>query len=170
MMNKTPQTDFPRYDSLPWHRQFWPWFIISLLGSVVLASLSLVYLANRHADDLVVDDYYKNGLAINQVLGKTQRAASLGLAADFSFSPHTVTVLVTGRLDSENLNLRLSHPLEADRDFAVSLVALEAGHFTGPLESSIAARWHWTLESLVNDGWRLDGVVGVKDIQHARNP
>jgi hypothetical protein len=47
---------------------------------------------------------------------------------------------------------------------------LEAGHFTGPLESSIAARWHWTLESLVNDGWRLDGVVGVKDIQHARNP
>ena len=45
----------PPEDTQPWYRQFWPWFLISLPASVVVAGLSTLYIANRHADDLVVD-------------------------------------------------------------------------------------------------------------------
>ena len=41
---------------LPWYRQFWPWFIIALLASGVIASLVLFYLAVTRPDYLVIED------------------------------------------------------------------------------------------------------------------
>ena len=40
----------------PWYRQFWPWFIIALPASAVIASLITFYLAVSRPDHLVVDD------------------------------------------------------------------------------------------------------------------
>ena len=71
----------PIADTKPWYRQFWPWFIIALPASAVIAGLTTVYIAFDEPDGLVVDDYYKEGLAINQTLARDQRAAQLGLSA-----------------------------------------------------------------------------------------
>jgi len=72
----------PSEDTQPWYRQFWPWFLILLPASVVVAGLTTLVLANRHADDLVVDDYYKDGLAINRKLEKQQRADQQGISVN----------------------------------------------------------------------------------------
>lgn len=40
----------------PWYRQFWPWFIIALPASAVIASLFTFYLAVSRPDHMVVDD------------------------------------------------------------------------------------------------------------------
>ena len=40
----------------PWYRQFWPWFIIALPASVVVASFFTLWLAISNPDQLVVDD------------------------------------------------------------------------------------------------------------------
>ena len=40
----------------PWYRQFWPWFIIALPASVVIASFYTLWLAISNPDHLVVDD------------------------------------------------------------------------------------------------------------------
>ena len=77
---------------MPWYRQFWPWFLILLPASVVVAGLTTLYIANRHADDLVVDDYYKDGLAINRQLEKKQRAADRALRRNSRFTGDTVSV------------------------------------------------------------------------------
>ena len=48
-------------ENLPWYRQFWPWFIIALPASVVIASFVTLWLAITHPDHLVVDeDQYRN--------------------------------------------------------------------------------------------------------------
>ena len=39
--------------SLPWYKQFWPWFLIALPASAVIASLYTVSLAVRTTDSLV---------------------------------------------------------------------------------------------------------------------
>lgn len=155
-----------REDSLPWYRQFWPWFLILLPASVVVAGLTTLFIANRHADDLVMDDYYKEGLAINRQLEKKQRADSLRLSASLQFEPNSVTARVAGPIDDRELNLSLSHPLEADRDFSVSLSRVVPGLYRGTLEQSVAPRWHWTLESQEKQ-WRLDGSVQPLEVRHA---
>jgi hypothetical protein len=157
----------PREDTQPWYRQFWPWFLILLPASVVVAGLSTLFIANRHADDLVVDDYYKDGLAINRQLEKKQRAEQLGISATLTFSGSRVDVRLTGSVSTPDLHLLLSHPLESDRDFDVVLRRIDAGHYQGTLPASVQPRWHWTLEQGGSDAWRLDGSVVAADIGDA---
>jgi hypothetical protein len=157
----------PDNDTLPWFRQFWPWFLILLPASVVVAGLATMYIAYHNADDLVVDDYYRNGLAINRQLEKKQRAESRGITAHLTFEGKSVTVVTTGPVNNTTLHLLLSHPLEADRDFALTLSRIDGGHYRGILAQAIAPRWHWTLEVPHADGWRLDGAVQADDIGHA---
>ena len=40
----------------PWYRQFWPWFIIALPTSAVIASFISLWLAVSNPDHLVVDE------------------------------------------------------------------------------------------------------------------
>lgn len=154
-------------DTQPWHRQFWPWFLIALPASVVVAGLSMVYVANRHADDLVVDAYYKEGLAINRQLEKKQRAYELQVAVRIRFSEGSVTAEIEGPVTEPALKLSLSHPLEADQDFSTSLSRVAPGLYRGPLQQNVAPRWHWTLESLTDDPWRLDGAIHASEIDRA---
>lgn len=41
---------------LPWYRQFWPWFIIALPASAVVASFITLWLAISNPDQLVIED------------------------------------------------------------------------------------------------------------------
>jgi hypothetical protein len=43
-------------ENLPWYRQFWPWFIIALPASAVIAGFITLWLAMSRPDHLVVDD------------------------------------------------------------------------------------------------------------------
>ena len=40
----------------PWYKQFWPWFIIALPASVVVASFYTLWLAISNPDQLVIDE------------------------------------------------------------------------------------------------------------------
>ena len=157
----------PGGDTLPWYRQFWPWFLITLPACVVVAGFFTLYIANRGADDLVVDDYYKVGLAINRQLEKQQRATDQGISATLQFSAETVTVKTTGPVVAGELHLRMSHPMEADRDFDVTLSRISEELYRGRLTQPVAPRWHWTLQLQAPDGWRLDGSVQAADIGNA---
>ena len=144
----------------PWYRQFWPWFLIALPGSVVIAGLTTWGIAARHADDLVADDYYKSGLTINRDLAMLEEARSLGLTADFSIADGTVTVALRGPVTPPALRLALAHPLEADRDREVRLARTGPGLYQGELRLPAGQRWLWDLEPLpVRDegAWRLSG-------------
>lgn len=154
----------PGSDTKPWYRQFWPWFLIALPACVVVAGITTAIIANRHADDLVVDDYYKTGLAINRHLEKKQLAARLGITAQLGFSNDLVTVKLSGAVDDTSLQLQLSHPIEADRDFSAPLTRIASGLYQGGLAHKVAPHWHW---SLGNNTWQLDGTVQSSEFGHA---
>ena len=127
-------------DTLPWYRQFWPWFLILLPASMVVASLYTVYLASRGADDLVVDDYYRDGLAINTQLEKQQRAQALGVSATLRVNGDTVEVTTAGPDLGTQLLLSFAHPLEADRDFRVTLTRVAPTSYRGTLAHAFGTR------------------------------
>lgn len=87
---------------------------------MVLASSFSAYLAVKTADPLVVDDYYKQGLAINQSLRRDRAAASLQLTAAIDFNANgriNVRLKSTpGAKWPASLELLLAHPSREERD------------------------------------------------------
>ena len=66
----------------PWYKQFWPWVLIGLPTSVVIASVVTYFLAINGMDSVISKDYYKEGLAVNADLERDKKAVALGLSAD----------------------------------------------------------------------------------------
>ncbi|MGI9225617.1 MAG: FixH family protein [Woeseiaceae bacterium] len=152
-------------DVKPWYRQFWPWFLICLPGSAVIASLYTVSLAVRTTDSLVITS--DDGM---DVIAERHRAAEglateLGLRARIDIDTNSGAIQATVTAGSavdwpKTLVLLLSHPAFAARDQSITLTASRpddagnpswTGHFVGVPEG----RWYMVLAD--GDAWRLTG-------------
>jgi hypothetical protein len=152
-------------ENIPWYRQFWPWFLIALPATVVVAGLSTWWIAARNADSLVVDDYYKDGLAINQRLFKQERARELGISARLEYLGDAIEVTLAGEIEPPALALNLLHPMDADLDQQLSLAKIQPGVYRARLSLPTGSRWIWQLEPLGIPGgeiWRVDGELTVR--------
>lgn len=100
---------------LPWYRHRWPWFLMAGPAIVVVAGVITLWLAIRSNDGLVADDYYKQGLAINQTTARDQQATRLGLQAELMIggSGREIRVMLrsqTAESLPDSLLLRVMHP------------------------------------------------------------
>jgi len=143
----------------PWYREPWPWILMSGPLIVVIAGVATAWLAFRHNDGLVAEDYYKQGLTVNQVLERESVAQRLGLRADLMHSGVQLRVRVTGGGEYREpaaLKLRIVHPTRAGGDQVVILRPDGQGFFAGKLDRVLAGRWTVTLEDETSY-WRLQG-------------
>jgi hypothetical protein len=152
--------DTPR----PWYTQFWPWLLIAIPAATVIAGIATIWLASREPVALVVDDYYKEGLAVNRDLAKHRLASERGLSAALAFDGAAGTVQVTlqGRSDPPALTLTLVHPLAMNQDRSIPLQRSSAGHY-GAQAAIPDDRWYMDLEGA--DGgstWRLSGEIDLR--------
>lgn len=158
-----------REDKLPWYRQFWPWFLIALPGSAVVASLYTLSLAVQSSDSLVVDATDGMDVVTKRHLAAEAAAASLGLVATVAIDAHSGAIGVS--LDGTPaagapaaLRLLFSHPTLAARDRQVTLyrapVAADGGPaWAGHLVTVPDGRWYLVLapDGDTAQSWRLSG-------------
>ena len=98
----------------PWYREPWPWLLMAGPAAVIVAGVYTTALAIRSDDGLVAEDYYKQGLAINQVLAREQHARDAGISAEIKFSEGRARVVMTaGAALPPTLRLRIVHPTRA---------------------------------------------------------
>lgn len=142
----------------PWFREPWPWLIMSGPALVVMAGCYTLWLAISSSDGLVADDYYKQGLAINQTLTRERAAIAAHYEARVMFAPagDRVRITLTGRDVPQALMLRLMHPTRAGLDYAVRLEAAGRGVYEGALVLPASGRWRVSLED-EQATWRLLG-------------
>ena len=146
--------------SKPWYREPWPWFLISLPAAAVLAGLATVWIAFSSADGLVVGDYYKAGLAVNQTLARDDAAHALALVATLKSSDGALGLTLTGRLQAYpgRLTLTLVHPTRPGRDRTLTLHHIGGGHYRAALPAMPPGKWHAQLADTAST-WRLAGVL-----------
>lgn len=158
----------------PWYRQPWPWFLISLPAIAVIGGLATYFIAARDFDGPIVADYYKQGLAINEEIGRSERARALGIEARILIGGLSAGEQIRIELNSAQplppeaaLRLRLVHPGRRDADrlavlsrvdvAADNMSAVYAGSWqTGVTDERLAARpvaWGVVLET---QQWRID--------------
>ncbi len=138
--------------------------LIAVPAVSVIAGVSTVVVAVRHADSLVADDWYKRGLAINVDLERERLAAELGFSAALWVDASGQEVRVAldgGATDAERtLVLELHHPTQARRDTVLHLVRGPDGSFRGTAPADVRGRWH---ASLAPDHatWSLAGTFSL---------
>ena len=115
-------------DTKPWYRQFWPWFLICLPASAVIASLYTVSLAFRTTDSLIVSSDDGMDVVAQRQLQAERHARQLGLAALLEFDMDSGAIGATLAAEAavgwpKTLVLELSHPAFAERDQRITMTA-----------------------------------------------
>lgn len=148
----------------PWYKQFWPWFVIALPAASVIAGIATVIIASHDADSLVVDDYYKSGLAINKVIARDKQAEKLGLSAHIVFNRERQQVqLVLSSQQAvtyDKLTLQLLHPTKSHQDVTISLEQTQPATYQGNSGDLSSGSWHVLLEP-EDKTWRLTGRLSL---------
>jgi len=142
-------------DTLPWYKQFWPWFLILLPFSVVVASVITFFIAQNNAPALVSDNYYKEGLAINSNKELERRAKELGLSASISTNSTALTVHLDGIDPSiKTLQLNLRHSTISQHDKSLTLNKIADGIYQSPFILPKAGKWYISIKPQSNT-WEI---------------
>lgn len=146
--------------SRPWHQEPWVWLLIAIPLATVVGGFVTLSLAIRSGDELVLDDFRKEGLAIYADPRRDAAAAELGVTAELSIDRQDGRVEVTLSLPQgespAELLLVLSHATRAEFDHMVVLRRSGSG-YGGRLERFEPGRWYLELTPRARD-WRLKGV------------
>lgn len=153
-----------------WSREPMVWMVIAIPLISVIMGTAMITIAVRNHDGLVVDDYYKRGLEINEILEREARASELALAAEVLFEPSANRVSVTlsgGRSFAEPAEIQLGfyHATRKDEDRVLSLRRDAHGVYSAPMPELADGRWYVSAET---SDWRLNRVVVLPELDGFR--
>ncbi len=147
-----------QHQTSPWYKQFWPWFLIALPGAVVIASIATIIIATRNPDSVVVDDYYKAGLAINRDLSREQRADRLNIRGIMRLDQDNkgvrIIINAADQARPQKLQLHILHPTLSDRDQSITLLRADESAYNGSITPLKPGTWNIILESN-SPSWRI---------------
>ncbi len=148
----------------PWHQYVWVWVLIFIPFTAVIFGIVMFVMADIHRDDLVVDDYYKDGMAINLQLSMDEKARSLDIHASLSFlSSKRLSLTVKNARDSA-IRINFYHVADSQKDRAAVLVpegdSIDSMTVYSVDDADIASLLQssgiWFVEIAgVDDSWRL---------------
>lgn len=146
----------------PWYKQFWPWFLISIPLLSIVLSFTMLHLAANTEDSMVIDDYYKEGKAINMRLKALERARQLGIVAQLEIDEHSVRLrFEEGKpQNGAALSLAFHHATLADKDFDLLLTQDANGHYRASLPAPISGKWKLTLTPF-DKHWKVQQDIGL---------
>jgi len=120
--------------STPWYKIPVVWLMIGIPVSSIILGLSLVVIAFTNADDVVADDWYKQGRSVNRDLDSEAIAQRFGLAVSFELNEKDTRAELTAKTAiawPERLQLALRHPTFAKEDKVLVLEHKGEGIYSG---------------------------------------
>jgi len=153
----------------PWYKHRWPWLLMLGPFVVLVAGFVTMWFSFSGADALVVDDYYKQGKAINQDLRRDRVASNLGLQFSLRYDAASGNLVgaMKGLTNQLPLTLLLVHPTvpqkdkrmvvtpDGERKFSVSLPMLERAHWQVQIEDAarswrLQGDWSWPQQHTID--------------------
>jgi uncharacterized protein len=154
----------------PWHKHPLVWMIIAIPFAAVIMGVVMIWLAVDTDDGLVADDYYKQGLAINEVLSRDKAAAELGVSANIDLDNEARLIRLRfnkGKLENypKQLVLHLQHATRANSDISIRLDHAMEDQYVGQLQQAVSQGiWYFEISDngVSETGWKLDARTYVR--------
>ncbi len=141
----------------PWYQEPYVWLLISFPLAAVVGGIFTFILAVQSDDGLVVDDYYKNGLAINRTLERDEVARQYNLSTTLQLESGAKQFRI---ILEANQNFQFPAKLQAKfmnasrdgLDQTIELSRQENSVYLGLNPALVRGKWHLLIEA---DDWRL---------------
>jgi len=159
-----------QHDDRPWYQQGWPWLLIALPASAVIGGIATIIIAVHSPNALVVDDYYKEGLAINRDKQRYATARDMQLTGLLRSDAGQVSVTLTAReaVAESSLMLRVIHATRPELDRTVLLQRDAAdGSYRAPFPALVKGNWYLKLQN-PQQSWEIRTRIRVDGSFQAR--
>jgi hypothetical protein len=120
-MSVPPKFVLADEQSLPWYQYRWPWVLLAIPMSAVAFGIVMISTALIYPDDLVVDNYYKEGMAINRTLLMDAKAVALGVTTVIEVRPGGMVTLALAGASDAVVTASLFHVTDRAKDQFVVL-------------------------------------------------
>ncbi|WP_269519751.1 FixH family protein [Alteromonas sp. BMJM2] len=144
----------------PWYKQFWPWFLIAVPVITAIMGGVLLKLAISTEDSLVVDDYYKEGKAINARLDKEAVARKLNMTSDLTIKDGSIALEFHSGIPAEGNALKLNfyHVTLEEKDVSTLLSRDANGIYRGFVETNLDGKWQISLTP-IDESWKIQNTL-----------
>jgi hypothetical protein len=138
---------------------------------VVIAGCITAWIAYTRGDPVISEDYYRQGLAVQQTLTSSQHAKEHGLVAGIKMTADGAVSVSLAARDKDfvapaTIRLTLSHPTRAGLDQTAVLKRVDNG-YAGKLHLPESGHWLLLIESTgaEAESWRMLGKVILPAIE-----
>ncbi len=151
----------------PWFKEPYVWLMLGLPTASVIACIFLISLAVSTKDTLVRDNYYKDGMAMNQELKWDKKAKNMDIKLSLSITKNSAEIhILSSRLNpSTTLQLKISHPTLADKDRDAFLqLKPNTKMYQGFIDEVEEGRYYIQVES-AEQQWRIRKELIISNAQ-----
>jgi len=141
-----------------WYKNPWVWLIIALPLSSVIAGIATVIITSNNQPNMVIDDYYKKGKAINQELVLYENAEKLGVKLELKVTADRIEIKANQAFPA--LKVSLIHSTLEELDFDLVLTSNALGTLASSLENEITGKWI-IIVSPIDDSWKVKSNIGL---------
>jgi len=154
-----------------WFQHPMVWLVILFPSLAVVGGIITIIIAMNTEDGLVVDNYYKKGLEINQDIRFDQTASQLGISAFVNINTQSGEILVTVSSEqtltpSPELSFQLIHRTRSGLDQNTVLSRTGDGtEYRGYIKPPLI-EGRWTIQLGAENHWRLRQNLTTKSAQN----
>jgi len=131
----------------PWYQETWPWVLIAIPFSAVAFGMVMIYTALQYPDDLVIDNYYKEGKGINRSLDSDRLAEERQIRAVWKSSRGNAFQLTNA--DDAAVVLNTYHVTDSNQDGQLILYPDDANVYSvdgDEISRLLSSKGVWYLE------------------------
>lgn len=124
----------------------------------VVGAVNLLFTALDNKPDMVVDDYYTKGKAINNDFALINKAKELNIHASIKQTEKELQISLEGVKDKSSISFSLFHATIAKRDITSMLTADGNGDYHFESDQDLTGKWNLRIEPF-DKSWRLQKTV-----------
>ncbi|QTH64255.1 FixH family protein [Psychrosphaera ytuae] len=142
----------------PWYKHPWVWFVIALPVMSLVGGIAMITITSSNQPEIIVDDYYKKGKAINQELTLYKAFADSGIDLKVRLNNNRFEIQSSESLTA--LKISLIHSTQGKRDLEFTVTAASNGIYGKTLEDFAPGSWSLFIQPM-DDSWKVKQKVAL---------
>ena len=122
-----------------WYRNPWVWLIIAFPVASILGGIATIIITSQNQPDMVIDDYYKEGKAINRELSLYQKAKELNIKMEIKIQSGRIEL--KSNTEFPALKVKMAHSTLEDKDFEFIATPNAVGTLSTVVDESTDGKW-----------------------------